>query len=124
MRARAYLRILLAATLLTLVATTLAPDATGLFDYPGQSARVLEGERRVFESITRPLQTVARAVGIWIDSHSAQRWPEGWPIFAALATRLALIAILFWFVAGVAGWEVLRLVTRLARGPARSPAPQ
>jgi hypothetical protein len=116
MRQRAYIWILVAATVLTLVATTLAPDVTlpGPLN-PWQTPYAASAVDRVFSTISWPPQVVARAFGIWIDSHSAQVWPAGWPMFAAFGLRLSSIAIPFWFIIGAVSFEVFRGVASFAR---------
>jgi hypothetical protein len=117
MRRKAYSRILVSATILTLFATTLAPDVIlpGPPFNPWQSARVASFEARVFNAITWPPQVVARAAGIWIDSHSAQLWPSGWPAFAAFALRINLIAVPFWSLFGILIFELASAGRRIAR---------
>jgi hypothetical protein len=124
MRLRAYLRIFVAATVLTLVATTLAPDVILPFAAnPGQTARAAFMTERVFTAISWPPQVVARALGIWIDSHSAQVWPPGWPAFAAFSLRLGAISIPFWFALGAMVFEVSRAAAMLARRRTTSSRP-
>lgn len=114
MRRRAYARALLAAVVLTLIATTIAPDVNApILRYPNESASVRDVQRRAFECIAWPPQAVARSLGIWIESHSAQLWPPGWPVFLAFATRLSLISVPFWFVIGLLGYELIRVGKRL-----------
>jgi len=116
MRRRAYIRIFVAATVLTLVGTTLAPDVIlPAALNPWQTARAASVVERVFTAISKPPQVVARALGIWIDSHSAQVWPSGWPLFAAFSLRLSAISIPFWFAVGALAFEVLRPLALFAR---------
>ncbi len=116
MRRRAYVRILFAALALTLVATTIAPDVIVPFSpSPGESSSARHAASRLFEFIAWPPRVAARSAGIWIDSHSAQLWPPGWPMFTAFATRLALIAVPFWFVFGVVMFELTRVTSRVIR---------
>lgn len=110
MRRRVYSRIVLAALVLALVAATLAPDAIAPFlTSPQESTTARAVATQVFEAITEPPQTVARLCGIWIDSHSAQLWPHGWPAFAALSLRIVLISVPFWTIAGILIFEFIRL---------------
>lgn len=98
----------------TLLATTLAPDIILPFAAnPAQSAGIARAEEQLFNAIAWPPQVLARAVGIWIDSHTAQVWPSGWPAFAAFALRLSAIAIPFWFIAGLLLYEAARATLRL-----------
>lgn len=121
MRRKAYSRILVAATILTLVATTLAPDVVlpSAFN-PWQTAHAASVVERVFEAIAWPPQILARRLGIWIDSHSAQVWPTGWPMFAAFGLRLSAISIPFWFGVGVLLFEVSRALAFVARRRTRT----
>jgi hypothetical protein len=120
MRRRAYIRIFVAATVLTLVATTLAPDVILPAFNPWQSARAAATVKLIFNAIAGPPQAVAGAFGVWITSHGAQVWPAGWPAFSALSLRLGAIAIPFWFAVGAVAFEVTRAATRLARRRNRS----
>ena len=109
-------RILVLAVFVTLVATTIAPDVLLPFRLStGESPRVARAEERLFNAIARPPQVVAESAGIWIDGHSAQVWPAGWPAFAAFALRLSLISIPFWFLAGVVLFEIGGALDRLIR---------
>jgi len=110
MRRRAYSRIVVAALVITLVATTLAPDAVAPFlKNPHETASARAVVEHLFEAITKPPQVVARMFGVWIDSHSAQLWPAGWPAFAALALRIILTSTPFWALVGIVAFEVIRL---------------
>jgi hypothetical protein len=115
-RAKTYSRILVAATIVTLLGTTLAPDVTLPFTVnPFTSRSAAATEERLFNAIAWPPQVLARSLGIWIDSHSAQVWPPGWPMFAAFALRLSFISIPFWFVTGVLAFEIALVCVRLAQ---------
>jgi len=124
MRRRAYIRIFVAATVLTLVATTLAPDVIlpGSFN-PWQTPRAASVVERVFTVIAWPPQVFARALGIWIDSHSAQLWPSGWPAFAAFGLRLSAISIPFWFAVGALFFEATYFARRRIRPGGGGSAP-
>jgi hypothetical protein len=110
MRRRAYSRIAIAALLITLLATTLAPDVvTPFLKNPHESASARAVAENLFKAITKPPQVAARIFGVWIDSHSAQLWPHGWPAFAALALRIILTSTPFWALIGILAFEVIRL---------------
>lgn len=66
----------------------------------------------MFEAIAEPPQIVARVFGIWINSHSAQLWPRGWPAFAALSLRIILMSTPFWAIVGILTFEFSRLAGR------------
>lgn len=121
MRRRAYARILGAAVVLTLIATTLAPDVIAPFlRFPGESTVVRSAEQQTFEWITRAPRNVSRALGLPIDSHSAQLWPPGWPLFLAFATRLTLITVPLIFESSRAAVLILRRLGRKRHVPASS----
>lgn len=110
MRRRPYSRIVIAALVFALVAATLAPDVTAPFlASPKESPSARAVATRVFEAITDSPQIAARMCGIWIDSHSAQLWPHGWPAFAAMSLRLVLISAPFWTIVGILIFEIILL---------------
>lgn len=112
MRRSAYSRIAVTALLIALVAATLAPDVVAPFlKNPQESASARAVTERVFEAITEPPQIVARVFGIWINGHSAQLWPRGWPAFAALSLRIVLTSTPFWLLAGTLIFELIRLAS-------------
>ena len=111
MRPKAYGFIFVAVVILTLVAVALAPDVIMPFPLnPWETSRARDIEEAVFSVISNPPQRVAESIGIWINSHDAQVWPTGWPAFVAYGTRLSLISVPFWFLAGVVIFEIAQRV--------------